>query len=293
MKNWMLVGIGGLALAATGLATAQMPTEKPGAPDPSRISGGTYSSDPNHTLVGWRVDHLGYTDYFGLFGDVTGTLALDPANPAAAKVDVIIPVNPLVASAGLREHLLRPGKDGKAPDFFGPEPKPARFVSTKVTPGADGTSAYILGNLTLNGRTNPVGIQARFNGAGTMMGTETVGFQGRALIRRSAFGIATGIPFVSDEVELDISAAFEKKGAGDPQTPPPAPAVQACRADKAQPWFGKKATAKVRAAVQASTNAKAVRWLYPDSVVTMDYREDRLNVTMDKGTDVIRSARCG
>jgi hypothetical protein len=36
-----------------------------------------------------------------------------------------------------------------------------------------------------------------------------------------------------------------------------------------------------------------MRWLYPDSVVTQDYRPDRLNVTMDKGTAVIRSARCG
>lgn len=281
-----------LALAAASAAAiAQMPTEKPGTADPSRVSGGTYQVDPNHTLIGWRVDHLGFSDYFGLFGDVTGTLQIDPANLATAKVDVTIPINPLTASKGLNEHLVRPGKDGKAPDFFGPDQKPARFVSTSVTPNADGRTAYILGNLTLNGVTAPVAIQATFNGAGSMMGKETVGFEGRAMIRRSVFGINGALPLVGDEVELDITAAFEKAGVEPAERPDPGP--NACNADKVGPWIGKKATAAVRAEVEKATGAKGTRWLYPDSVVTMDYRADRLNVTMDKGTDVVRSAKCG
>ena len=280
-----------IVAALGGAAIAQMPAGKPGAMEPSRVSGGTYEADPNHTLVGWRVDHLGFSDYFGLFGDVTGTLALDPANLSAAKVDVTIPISPVVASQGLHDHLLRPGKDGAAPDFFGADPAPARFVSTSVSPSVDGTAAYIIGDLTLNGHTRPVAIQARFTGAGEMMGSEQVGFAGRAVIKRSDFGISGALPFVSDAVELDLTAAFMKKKS-EPQ-PAPMPGPNACNADKTKAWFGKKATTEVRAAVQAATGAKAVRWLYPDSVVTMDYRSDRLNVTMDKGTDIIRSARCG
>ncbi len=282
-------------LAAASLAvaaSAQMPTEKPGAADPSRVTGGTYQADAAHTLVGWRVDHLGFSDYFGLFGDVTGTLTIDPANLSAAKVDVTIPINPVVASKGLQEHLLRAGKEGGKPDFFGPSPAPARFVSTSVAPGVDGQSAYIVGNLTLNGVTKPVAIQAQFSGAGTMMGSEQVGFSGRALIKRADFGITNGIPLVSDEVELDLTAAFMKKVAAGEAEPQPA-RVTACNPAKVQPWIGKKATPAVRAEVAAATGAKTIRWLYPDSVVTQDYREDRLNVRMDKGTDVIRSASCG
>lgn len=282
-------------LAAASLAvaaSAQIPTEKPGALDPARVTGGTYQADPNHTLVGWRVNHLGFSDYFGLFGDVSGTLTVDPAKLSAAKVDVTIPINPVVASSGLHDHLLRPGEGGKAPDFFGPSPAPARFVSTSVSPGIDGQSAYIVGDLTLNGHTRPVAIQARFTGAGSMMGSEQVGFSGRALIKRSDFGITTGIPLVSDEVELDLTAAFMKPGASEPQ-PAPAPAVNACHGDKVKAWFGRKATPAVRAEIAAATGAKTIRWLYPDSIVTQDYREDRLNVRMDKGTDVIRSASCG
>ncbi len=292
MMSRVLLPIALLAATALGgVAIAQMPTEKPGAADPSRVTGGTYQADPNHTLVGWRVDHLGFSDYFGLFGDVTGTLTIDPADLSRAKVDVTIPINPLVASQGLQDHLLRPGKDGATPDFFGADAEPAHFVSLRVSPSVDGMAAYILGNLTLNGRTRPVGIQARFTGAGTMMGSETVGFSGRALIKRSDFGIKSGIPLVSDEVELDLTAAFAKPS-GEPQSMP-APAVNACNGEKVKAWVGKKATTEVRAAVAAATGAKSIRWLYPDSVVTQDFREDRLNVRIDKGTDVIRSASCG
>lgn len=199
------------ALLALPLA-AQMPKEAPGKPDKTRVVAGTYKLDPNHTLIGWRVDHLGFSDYFGIFGDSTGTLTLDPKNPAAARVEVTIPVSKvLTASAGLNAHLLRPGKDGAKPDFFGPAPADAKFVSTKVIPGRDGLSATIVGNLTLNGQTHPVTIAARFKGAGNSMmgGKPAVGFQGKATILRSQWGIAGAIPLVSDKVELDISAPFE------------------------------------------------------------------------------------
>ncbi len=282
-------------VAATALsvsAAGQMPTEKPGARDPSRVTAGTYQADPNHTLVGWRVDHLGFSDYFGLIGDVTGTLSIDPADLTTAKVDVTIPINPIVASQALHDHLLRPGENGKAPDFFGPNPAPARFVSTSVAPGVDGQSAYVLGNLTLNGKTHPVAIQARFTGAGSMMGSDQIGFSGRAVIKRSDFGINTGIPLVSDEVELDLTAAFMKSAsAAEPQAKPE-PGPDACRASKVAPWIGKAATPMVRSAVAAATRAKSIRWISPGMAVTADYRADRLDVSLD-AKQVILKASCG
>lgn len=204
------------ALAVTAaIATpliAQQP-QAPGTKDPAAITGGTYTADPGHTLVGWEVDHLGFTPYWGIFGDVTGTLQLDPKNPAAAKVDVTIPVAKVTtASAGLTAHLLRAGKDGGKPDFFGAAPADAKFVSTNVA--VSGQTAQITGNLTLNGVTKPVTLAASFYGAGKMPpqmgGKENVGFEATATIKRSDFGINMGIPFVSDTVKLRIAAAFVK-----------------------------------------------------------------------------------
>lgn len=200
--------------AASVPMVAQMPTEAPGKMDKSRVTAGTYTADAGHTLVGWRVDHLGFNDYFGIFGSITGSLTLDPANLAAAKVSMTIPVSKVVtASAGLNSHLLKPAAPGKKPDFFGAAPADATFVSTSVVPGADGTSAKVTGDLTLNGVTRPVTIDTKFAGAGNspMSKAATVGFHGTATIKRSDFGIAYGIPMVSDKVRLDITAAFEKK----------------------------------------------------------------------------------
>jgi polyisoprenoid-binding protein YceI len=197
-------------LIATPLV-AQM--AKPGSKNPAAVTGGTYTVDPNHTLVGWRVDHLGFNDYFGIFGESTGTLILDPKNPNAAKVDITIPVSKVTtASAGLTAHLLRPGKDGGKPDFFGAAPADAKFVSTSVK--ATGMKAKITGNLTLNGITTPVVLDTEFAGAGAMPaqmgGKENVGFHARTTIKRSDFGISTAIPLVSDAVALDITVAFQK-----------------------------------------------------------------------------------
>ena len=103
------IGAAALGLAATTALVAQgMPTEAPGRVDPTRITGGTYQADPAHSMVQWRINHLGFNDYFGIFGDVSGTLQLDPAKPGEARVDVTIPVASVtVPSAGLRDQAPR------------------------------------------------------------------------------------------------------------------------------------------------------------------------------------------
>ena len=211
-----------LTLAAAGVAALTIGTlhaqqggapQLPGAMDVSRAEAGTYAADARHTLVGWRVNHFGFNDYFGIFGNISGTLTIDPAAPQNAKVDITIPVADVVtANAGLTDHLLRAGRDGGKPDFFGPDTAAARFVSTSVMP--QGTKAMVHGDLTLNGVTKPVVIDAEFTGAGKAMmppNRLTLGFEGTTTIKRSDFGLTTFVPMVSDEVELDITAAFEKQ----------------------------------------------------------------------------------
>ncbi len=201
-----------IAVVATPIVLAQG-AGAPGAPDKSRVTAGTYAADAGHTMVVWEVDHLGFSKYTGIFGDVTGTLVIDPKNLAAARVDVTIPVSKVTtASAGLTSHLLRAGKDGGKADFFGAAPADAKFVSTSVVLDDDGDEAKVTGNLTLNGVTKPVTLDVDFHGAGVGMNKkETIGFQAETTIKRSDFGVSMGIPYVSDAVELEIHAAFEKQ----------------------------------------------------------------------------------
>lgn len=213
MKNAAIAAALLGTIAAPAAYLSAQDAEVPSRMDRSRVTAGTYATDPAHTLVEWSVSHFGFNPYFGLFGDVEGTLQLDPANLSAAKVDVRIPIASVaVPSEGLREHLLRPAEDGGNADFFGAEPGMARFVSTSVTPlGAN--RAIINGTLTMNGRSGPVALVAEFTGAGgnPMNQAETVGFMAETTIQRSNWGVSYGIPMVADEVDLKISAAFEKQ----------------------------------------------------------------------------------
>lgn len=213
MKKLALTAAALCALAAPAAYLAAQDAVVPGTADASRVTAGTYAVDPNHTLVQWEVDHLGFNPYFGLFGDAEGSLTIDPQALDQAKVDITLPISSLtVVSKGLRDHMTRPGKDGTTPDFFGADAGMARFVSNKVTP--TGTQqAIIEGTLTMNGKSAPVVLAARFTGAGSnpMSEVETIGFSAETTIRRSQWGIAYGIPMVSDDVALTITAAFEKQ----------------------------------------------------------------------------------
>ena len=198
------------ALGCAGMVWAAGPL--PGQPDPGRVMAGTYQADPAHTVVGWRISHMGFNDTFGLFGTISGTLVIDPANLAAAKVAVRIPVRKITtANAGLTGALLRPNAAGK-PDYFGPQPADAVFTSTKVTPTADGKSAAITGSLSLNGVIKPVTLNATFVGAGKgLLGAGlTVGFHATTSILRSDYGLTADMGLVGDRVDLEISAGFVK-----------------------------------------------------------------------------------
>jgi len=194
-------------VAAPLLAQQGGTPQLPGVADTARVAAGTYAVDSRHTQVNWQVNHFGFNDYFGLFGDVTGTLQIDPANPSAAKVDVTIPIASVATSSqGLTDHL-------KTPDFFDiAKFETARFVSTSVK--VDGQKAVIKGNLTMLGVTKPVELETRFEGAGNnpMNKKATLGFHAATTIKRSQWGMTKYVPMVGDDVKLRISVAFEKEG---------------------------------------------------------------------------------
>lgn len=194
--------------AAAALIAIATPTiaQMPGAPDRARVTAGTYTVDPAHTQVNWRVNHMGFSMLDGQFAASEGSLTINPKNAAATKADITFKVAEAlsVTSGGFANHL-------KSKDFFDVANNPtARFVSTRVM--AAGDRWTMTGNLTIKGQTKPVTLTVRFMGAGTnpMSKKQTVGFTATGSINRSDFGLGMAAPVVSDKVDLTINAAFEK-----------------------------------------------------------------------------------
>ncbi|MEG3148064.1 YceI family protein [Sphingomonas sp. RT2P30] len=193
-----------LAVVAAPLLAQEMkmPATPPGAPIAARAVAGTYKVDSDHTQILFSVSHLGFSRDTGQFVQPTGSLVLDPRNPARDRVEISFPIARVsTTSAALDEQLRKP-------EFFDAAKFPeGRFISTHVT--VKGLSATIAGKLTVHGITRPVTLRARLIGAGREFWGEhkaAIGFSATASIKRSDFGINSGIPLVSDEVELTIEA---------------------------------------------------------------------------------------
>jgi hypothetical protein len=65
-----------------------------------------------------------------------------------------------------------------------------------------------------------------------------------------------------------------------------------CDAGKAGSLTGQPATSEVGSRALSMTGARTVRWIRPGAIVTMDYREDRLNIELDARNRVTRLS-CG
>ncbi len=65
-----------------------------------------------------------------------------------------------------------------------------------------------------------------------------------------------------------------------------------CDAGRAQALVGRPATSELAVEAQRLTGAGTVRWIRPGDMVTMDYREDRLNIELDAQSRV-KQLRCG
>jgi len=77
-----------------------------------------------------------------------------------------------------------------------------------------------------------------------------------------------------------------------PMSDPLPPTTAQCHADAAQSYVGKPATPENVDAARQRAGAEVVRVLKPGQMVTMEYREGRLNIRVDT-QNMILSVTCG
>lgn len=119
---------------------------------PAFASAASWSIDPDHSNVGFKVRHLMVSNVKGDFGKVSGIVEIDDKDVTRSKVDVTIETASINTGVAKRDEHL------KSADFFDVARYPTMtFVSKSVKKeGPDKLRVY--GQLTLHGVTRDVAL---------------------------------------------------------------------------------------------------------------------------------------
>ncbi|MFF2203722.1 YceI family protein [Streptomyces sp. NPDC058145] len=170
---------------------------------------GEYTIDPAHTTIGFVARHAMVTNVKGSFQEFTGALHLDGGDPAKSTATLDVRMDSIDTGNVDRDGHL------KSSDFFKTDEFPAMTFRSTQAEALGGDDYRITGDLSILGVTKPITIGLEFNGAAKdPFGNERVGFEGKAEILRSEWGLTwnaaleTGGVLVSDKIKLvfDISA---------------------------------------------------------------------------------------
>ncbi len=165
-----------------------------------------YTLDSSHSQIVFTYNHLGYSTGYGMFSGFAGEIAFDQADPAASSVTVSFPVKTMLTGWQERfDHFM-------SADFFGAtDDEMVTFTSTAIEVTGE-TTAKITGDLTLNDVTKTVVLDAVLNQVGDhpMANKPWAGFSATTTLLRSDYNLGQFAPFVSDEVQVQISVEAMK-----------------------------------------------------------------------------------
>lgn len=182
-----------LTVAATTATTAMAEPQK-------------YVLDASHSQVLFSYEHLGFSTTYNMFSGFDGEVMFDQEDPANSSVTVAMPVMSMFTGWEKRfEHFM-------GDDFFGAEEGDMiTFASTGIEVTGDDT-AEITGDLTMNGVTKSVVLDATLNKVGShpMQNKDWAGFDATTTLMRSDFDLGYAVPAISDEVEVTISIEAAK-----------------------------------------------------------------------------------
>ena len=166
----------------------------------------TYVLDSAHSFPRFSYNHFGYSTQVSRFNKTTGKIVYDK-EAKTSSVDIVIDATSVDSGFPVfNEHL-------RGEDFFDTAKYPtATFKSTKVIFDGDKPSA-IEGDLTIKGITKPVTLTVTSFHAmpHPMRKKDAIGANAFTVIKRSEFNAGKHVPYVGDEVRIDIGVEAIKE----------------------------------------------------------------------------------
>lgn len=176
------------ALTLAVLAKAHVPA----------LAAANWRIDPARTHIAFAIDSVGYPRTRGQFRQFQGRISIDFAHPDRSSVAFHVQSQSVdVGSQSFDDYLRSVAflDSGRFPSID--------FVSSSVVK-ADDHTVRVTGDLTLLGVTRPLTVDVAVQREG---GGQRLSFLAKTNIDRLAFGMNSGFPLVSRDVELVISSA--------------------------------------------------------------------------------------
>lgn len=158
-----------------------------------------YAIDPEHTYASFEIDHLGFSTQRGQFNRSSGSLEFDP-EARSGKVYIRIDAASLTTGLDARDEVLR------GADWFNVRDFPDLLFRSQRFVFKQDKLVAVEGTLVMLGVIKPLRLEiSRFKcGLNLASRKQVCGADASGSLRRSDFGLSYGLPFVGDEVRLQI-----------------------------------------------------------------------------------------
>jgi len=168
---------------------------RPTASAPARE---TYNVDAVHSVVLFRIQHLGVSYFYGRFNDIVGSFTVSEGKGAGA-VDITIRADSIDTNSEKRDGHL------KSPDFLSVKQFPTITFKSEKLVSKGGNRYEATGTLTLHGVAKEITVDLERVGSGNAMGAYRTGFEGSFTISRSAHGMSWRPEALGDEIKLIVA----------------------------------------------------------------------------------------
>jgi polyisoprenoid-binding protein YceI len=159
----------------------------------------SWTIDPSRTRISFSIDAIGYPRTEGEFHLFDGRINVDLEHPARSRVSFEVDSQSVDVGSPSFSDYLRSAAFLNAARF-----KAIEFASTAVEK-IDENEVRVTGDLTMLGVTRPLTVEVEVRrAAGQARGR--LGFTAHAKIDRLAFGMNSGFPIISRDVDLTVAS---------------------------------------------------------------------------------------
>jgi polyisoprenoid-binding protein YceI len=161
------------------------------------IAAQSWRIDEAHTSIGFKIDAVGFPTTLGHFSHYSGRILIDLEHPSKSFTTFTVDSASVDLGSKSFNDFAKSSLLLDAAKF-----PTLSFTSTQVEK-LDPATARVSGNLTMLGVTKPITLTVNVD-RDPMTKGRTIGFLADGMIKRSDFGMTSGLPIIDDALEIIV-----------------------------------------------------------------------------------------